>query len=201
MSLFLQTVLFLAQHKTGAGDPGSALLNEVSDWFTPFDERDLEIFLSENPRNGDTSEAGKYVFLPMVPNPRLLPILNLAYSLTDDRVKLQLVLFVEREAGFEARAFGYRFESPEGPGRHDYWHAQPIHHVLLHDESTVKLPGLKDDWRPKDTPAFPLDARCAIDLLVCLMISVYGFQEVATMQANSFENRLAAQIRQMRKQD
>jgi hypothetical protein len=198
MKLLLQTVLSLAQHKTSAGNPDGQLLNEASNKFTRFDELDLERFFKSHPEKGNTSEAGKYVFLPMVPKPRLLPILNLAYDLQDDRVRLQLVLFVEREVASKARAFGYRYESPEGEGRHCYWHAQPIHHVKLHDDTTIELPGLKDGWRPIDTPAFPLDARCAIDLLFCLMVSLYGFQEVATMQADYFENSLATQIRRMR---
>jgi hypothetical protein len=197
MKLLLQTVLSLAQHKTSAGNPDGQLLGEASSRFARFDEFDLERFFESNPEKGNTSEAGRYVFLPMVPKPLLLPVLNLAYDLEDDRVRFQLVLFVEREVESKARAFGYRYESPEGAGRHSYWHAQPIHHLKLHDETLIELPGLKDGWRPIDTPAFPLDARCAVDLLFCLMVSLYGLHEASTMQANYFENCLAPQVRQM----
>jgi len=198
MEPLLHTVLLLAQHTTSAGNPAGELLNEASSRFARFNERELEGFFETNPERGDTSETGKYVFLPVVPNPRLLPVLNLAYDLPNNRVRLQLVLFVEKEVGQQARAFGYRYESPETTGRHTFWHAQPIHQLRRHDETTIELPGLEDGWRPIDTPAFPLDARCAIDLLACLMISLYGLPEVASMQANSFENRLAAQIRRIR---
>lgn len=197
MNLLLHTVLFLARHKTSAGSPGEVLRNNASALFTPFDESGLEHFFRENGEAGDTTEAGKYVFLPMVPKPRLLPVLSLAYRLPDDHVKLQMAAFVEKDAAVEARAFGYRYETPETPGRHHFWHAQPILEVRRHDGTTIELPGLTDGWRPADTPAFPLDARCGLDLLVCLMVSIYGFREAAQMQYDHFESRLASQIRRM----
>jgi hypothetical protein len=192
--LLLKTVLFLAQHRSRAGKTGSKLLGEAGSKFTHCGERELERFFNENPDQGDTSETGKFVFLPLVSKRRILPVLNLVYDLPRDLAKLQVALFTEtRQHGI--RAFGYRFEPPEGPGRHNYWHAQPILQVRCHDESTIDLPGLKDGWRPTDTPAFPIDARSSIALLVALMVSIYGVDEVGRMQANSFENRLAGQLR------
>jgi hypothetical protein len=194
--LLLDTVLFLAQHRSRAGAPGPKLLNEASSKFTRFEERHLELFFNENSNRGDTSEAGKFVFLPMVPNPRLLPVLSLAYDIPDDQAKLQVALFTEtNQRG--VRAFGYRFEPPEGPGRHNYWHAQPILQIRCHDETTIDLPGLEDGWRPIDTPAFPIDARSSIGLLVSLLVSIYGLDEFGQIQANFFENRLATPLSQL----
>lgn len=199
MNLLLQAVLFLARHETSAGGPGQVLENKASSIFTPFDERSLEQFFREHEGKGDTTEEGKYVFLPMTPKPRLLPILSLAYSFGQEEVvRLQLVLFPEKDVETEPRAFGYRYESPEGPGRHHFWHAQPLLEVRLHDENTIPLPGLTDGWRPPDAPAFPLDARCGPDLLFCLMASIYGFPEASKMQSDGFDGRLSSQVRRMR---
>jgi hypothetical protein len=192
--LLLDTVLFLARHRSRAGKAGTKLLSEASGKFTHCDERELERFFKENPEQGDTSEMGKFVFLPLVPKPRLLPVLNLAYDIPNDLAKLQVALFTETDQP-GIRAFGYRFEPPEGPGRHDYWHAQPILRVGCHDDSTIDLPGLEDGWRPTDTPAFPLDARSPIGLLVALMVSIYGLDEVWRMQADSPEVHLAGALR------
>ena len=47
--LLLDTVLFLAQHRSRAGKPGTKLLSEASSKFTRLDERELERFFKENP--------------------------------------------------------------------------------------------------------------------------------------------------------
>jgi hypothetical protein len=194
--LLLDTVLFLAQHRSRAGEPGIKLLSEASGKFTRVDERELErFFKEEKPDRGDTSEMGKFDFLPLVSKPRILPVLSLAYDTPNDIAKLQVALFTETERGI--RAFGYRFESPEGPGQHNFWHAQPILQVRCHGETTIDLPGLEDGWRPTNVPAFPLDARSSIGLLVSLLVSIYGIKELWQVQADSFENRLAAALREL----
>jgi len=196
--LLLDAVTFLARRAT-ATEPAPALLTEAGRLFTRFDEQDLDQYFGDHPRQGNTSEGGAFVFLPMVTKHRLLPVLNVAYDLDRDHVRLQVVVFIE--AGIKKhgpRAFGYRYEPPEGAGRHDFWHAQPILELRLYDDTYRQLPGSKDHWRPADTPSFPLDADQAVDLLLCLMISLYGLQDAATMQANGFENRLAARLEQMR---
>jgi hypothetical protein len=189
--------MFLARHQTAAGG-GTSLANKASKRFTRFSENELEYLFLENPDEADTSEAGKYIFLPIVPKPRMLPVLSMYYKVPDDEARLQLALFMDQEGQQEDRAFGYRYESPEGHGRHHFWHAQPILEMRRHDNKMIALPGITDGWRPADTPAFPLSARCNLDLIVCLIVSIYGYQEAWNMQANGFQGRLAGKLRELR---
>lgn len=82
-------------------------------------------------------------------------------------LRLRLLLF-RLDDRKELQGFGLRFEAPEDGGtesRHGYYHCQLIEN---------SLPGLKDVWVPKSIPAFPLDARNSIQLLITLLISLYG---------------------------
>ncbi len=198
-SLLLDTVLFLSRHKPDTAEPGPTLMNAAGTAFARIDESTLERYFDDNPVKGDTSETKSFVFLPMVSNFRILPVLSIAYELDQNKARLQVILFIEEGVKTHGpRAFGYRYEAPEGDGKHNFWHAQPILEVKLHDETMRALPGFQDDWRPPDTPAFPLDAQSVVDLIVCLMVSLYGLKEAGNMQANGFENRLGASLGNMR---
>lgn len=166
----------------------------------PVEESELEQYFDANRACGDTSAIDKgFVYLPVVQTPVLFPILSLRYDFGRENASLQAGVFVEKGTSKrKPAAFGYRYEQPEGEGgRHAYWHAQPIHEFRLHDGTHRKLP-TKDGWKPADTPAFPLDAETPLDLLVCLMISLYGLRKSWTMQADGMGHKLAARMGKMR---
>lgn len=198
--LLLETVLSLARVASGQASPAPTLLSQASASFQRLDEKDLEHYFNSNPQQGDTSATGAFVFLPVVKKPPLLPVLNLNYNLSNYQARLQVVLFVGGVAATHgARAFAYRYEPPEGSGgRHHFWHAQPTFELRLASGSMVSLPGLLDNWRPRDTPAFPLDAEEPTDLLLCLLISLYGRKDAGQMIGAHLSSRLSDRLQRMR---
>lgn len=201
MGLVLDAVVFLARQALAMEQPSSTLLTAAGNYFNRIDESDLTDFFSANPEHGDTGSTNSFVFLPMVRSGQLLPVLNLRYNLAQDTARLQVAVFVQEGVGqVGPRAFGYRFEPPEGAnGPHHFWHAQPTFKIRLPDGDMRELPPAgTGSWRPTSTPAFPLDASSSADLLVCLMVSLYGLQGAAEMQASHFGNRLAGSFAAMR---
>jgi hypothetical protein len=83
---------------------------------------------------------------------------------------------------------GFRYEAPHGSGdelgRHDYFHAQPV--TDFADGNAYQLP-VQARAQPVSTPAFPLEARTASQLLICLLISVYGGTYAATLYQSGVE--------------
>lgn len=66
---------------------------------------------------------------------------------------------------------GYRFESPHGTGMHNYYHVQLIRRFA------DGMPSWCDECRdslPETQPAFAIDARDPVSLLICILVSVYG---------------------------
>lgn len=69
---------------------------------------------------------------------------------------------------------GFRCEAPEGlgSGRHDMHHLQFINGF----KKDVPFQGteIKTLWLPARQPAVPIDASCAVTLLIALLVSIYG---------------------------
>lgn len=67
---------------------------------------------------------------------------------------------------------GYRFEGPEGPGSHNFYHVQPIRGLNFHYPRTCVT------WYPEKYPTFPLAAACDGELLLSVMVAFQGLNEV-----------------------
>ncbi len=83
---------------------------------------------------------------------------------------------------------GFRYEAPHGSGedvgRHDYYHAQPI--TDFASGNAYSLP-VQARAHPESTPAFPLEAGTASELLICVLISLYGGPYAATLNQSGVE--------------
>ena len=91
-------------------------------------------------------------------------------------VALYLGLYFRDTKWDHVDGVGYRFEYPhqsgEGKiGQHDYFHAQPISDFA---EGVNQALPVQERTQPVSTPAFPLEAHTTAQLLVCLLISLYG---------------------------
>jgi len=81
---------------------------------------------------------------------------------------------------------GFRFEAPEGKstsgaGRHNYYHVQMIRAL----GSSISFPANEHlKWLPDAEPTFPIDADNPVKLLLSLLISLYGPDEVAVLIAH-----------------
>ena len=63
---------------------------------------------------------------------------------------------------------GFRYETPEDGETHNYYHAQPCRSIGGRNEIAYALP------ISTRNPTFPLAAKSSLELLLCLVISVYG---------------------------
>jgi hypothetical protein len=104
-----------------------------------------------------------------------VPVLRLRWDWTESSpvLRLRLAMFFagEGDPGRELLAVGYRLETPESTPDHAMHHIQPI--SSLDGAGGELLPGISQKW-PEDVPTFPLAASSALELVICLVASVYG---------------------------
>jgi hypothetical protein len=150
--------------------------------FQPTDERALEALFDQAPVSGEVHCWGSWLFLPAPRRgPLRIPILNVIYDYRQEpaNVSMQAAIFYLAEQG--PLAAGWRFESPECRGEHGersshgFYHAQPGHQLRT-CSGDYPLP-VSEGASPEGQPTFPLDAENEVDLLICLLLSVYGLNE------------------------
>lgn len=119
----------------------------------------------------DLFASGSFLYLRPLKNLLAIPALTFYFDFTYSipEFRLRLILFLHDESQRLA-SVGYRFETPEGEGRHDFFHAQPIRSLTATGST---LPGVAP-WLPDVSPAFPLDAKDPASLLVSLLVGIYG---------------------------
>jgi hypothetical protein len=123
----------------------------------------------------------RYLYLnPVTHGTIMVPVLTLKadFGRSIPEVRFQLGLFLLHKG--DVRWIGFRFEAPEGidaagAGRHHYYHVQMIRglHTSIPFPSNEHL-----EWIPDKEPTFPLDADGPSKLLLCVLVSLYGVQEV-----------------------
>lgn len=126
------------------------------------------------------AKAGKEVdflagtgFLFLKPNERrgsLLPVLSLKIDLVRLILRVRLALFTFDAFGRPA-AMGFRFETPEGPGQHNYHHGQLIRSFSTESADLPQVPA----WLSTTQPAFLMSARSPFSLFLGILAGLYGF--------------------------
>jgi hypothetical protein len=157
------------------------ILNKVSNGWPPFNSREeLDHHFPSNERpNSNFDTARRFLYLqPVSEGGVFLPILSVycdfARSLPEVRIRMALYFLDSSDA---IKACGYRFEAPEGPGRHNYYHVQPIARFGAHE-----LPGCPP-WLSTKQPTFALDADDAVAMVLCVLVSLYGIRDVQQLQS------------------
>lgn len=150
--------------------------------YQEFQDRELEALIPKNnaPSTLDLTQENKYIFLEPEISCNMVPLLSFKYDFTRSKpiVRLYLALFFMDKS--DIHAVGYRFETPEGEGVHDYYHAQWISRFGRQD-----LPNCPS-WIPKKQPALTLDAENCVALLICLLISIYGLDYLDILEQAEF---------------
>jgi hypothetical protein len=147
-----------------------AIYEEISRaYYSIANSEELERFLPNEEEVRSEFQPRKYLYLNPVEGLALVPILTISsdFGRSIPELRMRLGLFSLHDG--KPRWFGYRFESPEGPGKHHYYHVQPITD-LRSAASFLEAEG------PLSTkcPTFPLDADNPVKLLLSLLISLYG---------------------------
>ncbi|MGO8926914.1 MAG: hypothetical protein ACLQU3_08505 [Limisphaerales bacterium] len=116
---------------------------------------------------------GVFLYLrPPTRASRTVPVISVTSNFGRSRpeVRIQLLLFLLDQQS-NLQSLGYRFETPEGPGRHNYYHVQPIRTLFgMPTAPTTTTP----TWFPDTHPTFPIDATDPVNLSFNLLISLYG---------------------------
>ena len=73
---------------------------------------------------------------------------------------------------------GYRYETPEDGKNHDYFHVQPCRSMGSREETIPQALPI-----PQRNPTWPLAATSSLELLLCLVMSLYGKSGLRVLQA------------------
>jgi len=138
------------------------------------DRTTLEKFLPGGERLQSDTKQEQRAFIYLKPPDRgrpSLPILNVKCDFGGESpdVGIRLAIFLLDE-GEQPVSIGFRFETPHGKGEHDYHHAQPISSFFNDGAHILHCP----KWLPDQLPAFPLLAHTPVELLGCMLGSLYG---------------------------
>lgn len=150
--------------------------------------------------SGSTLDDWTFIYLEQVPgHGGMVPVISIAYDFTVDpvvvRLRVALFLASQLRAKEGERAFGFRAETPESPSSvHDYYHAQLItswakSHLSVSEER-LRLPS--PQWLPAKQPAFPLEARTGVGLLLNLFGALYAGAFKQKLVGAPFANHLKA---------
>lgn len=132
-----------------------------------FDEKQLEVRLpSEHSMAGDFGRM--YLPMPPISNAAdFVPMLWFGYDLRTEPFDLRLRITMLRYDGTNLEGLPFRME--RGSGRHSFFHAQ------LSNNDFNAMPA----WFPPRQPSFPLPAKCAMTLTLCLLLTLYGLTETS----------------------
>jgi hypothetical protein len=109
-------------------------------------------------------------------------------------VRITLVL-LGHDSEQDAYGIAWRFESPEGPGAHCYYHCQPVRDVR--GAGAIAALQRLPVWFPDDTPAIPVDAADADQLLISMLVAVYGHDWFDMLQQEYFNGQLSDRLKEL----
>jgi len=162
--------------------------------------RELETMLTVGaPRTVNMLNNNAFIYLPPIDKGGwLVPILCVEYNYAGGTpelsLKVALFLISEDDDKETLQAIGYRFETPHERERHHYYHIQPIN-GFDRDNNRWILPGT--EWVPTNYPAFPIDAQDPIELLVCMLVSLYDLAIIKNLESK-FKALIKSNIEKMK---
>jgi hypothetical protein len=157
--------------KEGAalGDTALKFRDELQKICFPLEDLKFDNLLHDARTGSVEMDQNFYVYLPpLVRESRYIPILRLELNLPSGMVNLRLELHTYRGEEKLPSGIGVRFECPIATdGAHSYHHAQ------------LFSPNSNSSPVPERFPAFPLPAHDPVTLLLCLVVSLYGREDLA----------------------
>ena len=152
---------------------------------------------------GGSSELGlrdqhRFLFLEPVVDKMILPLLTLETSNQWVNFRAYVLLtMLDQCDGLQALAI--RFETDEGVpqttgirGSHDFCHAQLCRYINHRTRATTP------SWLPESQPSLPLDAEDQIELVLCMLTSLYGGRHVVERLNTSGDRALRQHLKKVR---
>jgi hypothetical protein len=109
------------------------------------------------------------------------------------RVRMGILLWQKEERKYQFS--GFRYESPEGDGDHNFYHAQPITSFEKNDADSEEELIERDNWRHTSLPTFPIKARNSLELFIGMLVSFYGMVGVKKFEENLSNSRTRRELR------
>jgi len=160
-------------------------------------EEEIEQVIQANPEAGDLHAWGGFLFLrPCETRVWAVPVMTMEYQFAPPpRIGLRLGLFLFDNESQSVVSTGYRYESPDAGGEHDFFHMQQITEL---GNRAFPLP--TPPWVSQNKPAVPLDAGTDVGLLLCLLAALYGPQSdvIAEIASSQYRNMLSTHIKSVR---
>lgn len=106
--------------------------------------------------------------------------------------------YLHRPAGQDAGSrvvgfLGYRFETPELGNNHNYYHCQPC----MNFGEKADPPVSHAIERSTYDPTWPIAAKNSVELLLCLVLALYGFDEFRKIESEMLTVRAASRNTQL----
>lgn len=156
--------------KEGApvGDITLRFKDDLQAYCFPFEGKKFENLLIEAQTMRKEMDENFYIYLPpMYRESHFIPVMRLVLDLPANTVNLRVELHTFPQNQSAPQGIGIRFECPMGTsGSHSY------HHVQLF------RPNGNSFEVPESFPALPLPAHDPLSLLLCLIIALYGREEL-----------------------
>ena len=177
----LETYKFVSQQRLQSLQP--IMPEDIDHFFSSSEVTDVNFF-----------EKNKVLYLPPIKkdaaDAEFVPIFSLCCNLSRNqsvaRFRVMLVS-LDKDDKTTLNGIGFRMETPEGrnhnvnttdndsTGIHDFYHAQLIQQFIPKQFGS-KLQTKCLSWLPESQPSFPLPADCLVTLLLCIMITLYGWK-------------------------
>ena len=139
-------------------------------------------------------EKNKILYLPPLrkdaDDAEFVPIFSLYCNLGRNQsiAKFRVMLVtLDKNDKTKLNGIGFRMETPEGinynantkgnnsTGIHNFHHAQLIQQFSPDQFGNI-LPTECPDWLPESQPSFPMPADCPVTLLLCTILTLYGWE-------------------------
>ena len=147
--------------------------------YSPLGERDLERHLRHGAASGDFGRQALYVTPPRLECEAAAAIwCKWNFGNEQAACRFYLGLWLAKR-GF----VGFRFETPESGDNHNYYHSQPCQTMGSRDEV---IPGALAV--PERNPTWPLVAKSALELLLCLVVSIHGMNGLSQMKSDMMKD-------------
>ena len=124
-------------------------------------------------------DQSRIIFLEPICDEGILPLLTLQSSDNWQHFSIYALL-TQLDKGSNLQSLILRFETDEGenvagkkPGKHDFLHAQ-LCRAIYGPGKVILAQASTPEWLPDSQPSFPLDADNQVNLVLCMLISLYG---------------------------
>lgn len=138
-----------------------------------------DLFSPSKPANVNFFKENKVLYLPPMKkdaeDAEFVPIFSLCCNLgrnqSTARFRVMLVTLDQNDKK-KLNGIGFRMETPDGTGIHDFYHAQLIQQFSPKQFGDI-LQNKCLSWLPESQPSFPLPAVCPVTLLLCIILTLY----------------------------